>query len=104
MVNMNTRIERPTQVSSEKYPLRYQIIPENNVYTDILNNDEQMDTKLIDALDMSLFRLTPAEFVILMKMRYNKYLVSKQTDNSDKMSCLLKVADIEYQLCSYYLS
>jgi hypothetical protein len=101
MVNMNTRIERPTQISPAKYPSRYQIIPENNVYTDILNIDEQMDRKTMDAVDMSLFRLTHAEFVILMKMRYNKYLVSTQ---SDKMSCLLKVADIEHQLCQYYLS
>ena len=104
MVHMNTRIERPTQVSSDKYPSRYQIIPENNVYTGILNMNEQMDRKTMDAVDMSLFKLTPAEFVILMKMRHNKYLVSTQSDNSDKMSCLLKVADIEHQLCQYYLS
>lgn len=101
MVNMNTMIEKPTQVSSKTYPKRYQIIKENTIYTNILSVSEQMDRKTMDAVDMSLFKLTPAEFVILMKIRYNKYLVSTQ---SDKMSCLLKVADIEYQLCQYYLS
>jgi hypothetical protein len=101
MVNMNKSIEKPTQVSSQTYPKRYQIIPDNNVYIDVLNTEQKIEQKTIDAIDMSLFKLTPAEFAILMKMRYNKYLVST---HSDKMSCLLKVADIEYQLYQYYLS
>jgi hypothetical protein len=94
-------IEKPTQVSSKTYPKRYQIVKENTIYANILSVGEKIEQKTVDALDMSLFRLTPAEFVILMKIRYNKYLVST---HDDKMSCLLKVADIEYQLCQYYLS
>lgn len=81
---------------------KYRIVPTNRIYTNLQNIQiiDAIDIETKYAIDRSLFQLTHGEFVILMNIRYNKLLSEQQ---ANRMSNLLNVANLEYQLHYYYL-